>query len=53
MHKTGFTAGEMDEYMTEAGLVDIEFLPLEEKVVWEMKGKEVERGLFFAKGRKP
>jgi hypothetical protein len=52
MHKTGFSAEEMHEYMTEAGLVDIEFLPLEEKVSWEMKGKAVERGLFFARGRR-
>jgi hypothetical protein len=52
MHKTGFTTEEMHEYMTEAGLVDIEFLPLEENVVWEMKGNQIERGLFFARGRR-
>lgn len=52
MHKTGFTEEEMRGYMVEAGLVDIAFLPLEEKVQWMMKGKEVERSLFFARGRR-
>lgn len=52
MHKTGFSEEEMRGYMIEAGLIDIEFLPLEEKVVWMMKGREVERGLFFARGRR-
>jgi len=52
MHKTGLSTTKMYEYMTEAGLVDIDFLPLEGKVAWEMKGKEVEKGLFFARGRR-
>lgn len=52
MHKTGFSEEEMRGYMSEAGLVDIEFLPLEDKVVWMMKGKEVDRKLFFARGRR-
>jgi len=52
MHKSGFTKSEMQEYMAEAGLVDVEFLPLEKKVVMQMKGKDVERGLFFARGRR-
>ncbi|TID16009.1 hypothetical protein E6O75_ATG09067 [Venturia nashicola] len=52
MHKTGFSEEEMRGYMSEAGLVDIDFLPLENKVIWMMKGKEVERELFFARGRR-
>ncbi|KAE9992811.1 hypothetical protein EG327_007735 [Venturia inaequalis] len=52
MHKTGFSEEEMGGYMSEAGLVDIDFVPLSDKVVWMMKGKEVERGLFFARGRR-
>lgn len=52
MHKTGFTEEEMRGYMSEAGLIDVEFLSLEGKVVWMMKGKEVERGVFFARGRR-
>jgi hypothetical protein len=52
MHKSGFTPEEMREYMTEARLVDIEFLELEEKVIMQMKGKDMERGLFFARGRR-
>jgi hypothetical protein len=51
MHKSGFTIDEMKGYMAEAGLVDVEVMPLAEKVVMEIHGKNLEREIFFARGR--
>lgn len=53
MHKSGFTEEEMQGYMREAGLVDAELLPLEQKFVMQIReGVDLERKIFFAKGRK-
>jgi len=52
MHKSGFTEQEMQQYMEEAGLVDVAFLPLEENVVMKIKDKDVEKEMFFARGRR-
>ena len=53
MHKSGFTEAEMKAYMSEAGLVDFEMVHLPEPIVMVMKeGQEVERRIFFARGRK-
>jgi len=54
MHKSGFTVEEMEGYMHEAGLVDYEMRPLPEGVTMVFKnGDEVERKVFFARGRRP
>lgn len=54
MHKSGFTPEEMQGYMNEAGLVDYDYRPLSESVTMVMKdGEEVERRVFFARGRRP
>ena len=53
MHKSGFTEDEMKEYMQEAGLSDFGMVHLPEPVVMVMKdGAEIERRIFFARGRK-
>jgi hypothetical protein len=53
MHKSGFTEAEVREYMTEAGLVEFKMVHLPEPIVMVMKdGHEVERWIFFARGRK-
>ena len=54
MHKSGFTPDEMEDYMRDAGLVDFEMRPLPEGVKMVFKdGEEVERKVFFARGRRP
>jgi hypothetical protein len=54
MHKSGFTAAEMEGYMQDAGLVDFEMTSLPEPVKMVFKdGAEVERRVFFARGRRP
>lgn len=53
MHKSGFTADEMEGYMREAGLVDFEMRWLPEPFTMPMKGVDVERTLFFARGIRP
>jgi hypothetical protein len=52
MHKSGFTTEEMKEYMSEAGLRDVEVMPLSATVVMQIHGEDLERNLFFARGRK-
>lgn len=53
MHKSGFTNEEMKEYMSEAGLIDFEMVWLPEEVTMVMKsGDEVQRRVFFARGRR-
>jgi hypothetical protein len=52
MHKSGFTPEEMTEYMNEAGLVDVEFMPLSQNVVMQIHGEDLERTMFFARGKK-
>jgi hypothetical protein len=51
MHRSGFTTEEMKEFMAEAGLVNVEVMPLAEKVVMQIHGEDLERELFFARGR--
>ena len=54
MHKSGFTAAEMEGYMRDAGLVDFEIRTLVEPVRMEFKPDDVvDIKLFFARGRKP
>jgi hypothetical protein len=52
MHKSGFTAEEMEGYMHEAGFEDVEVMPLTSNVVMQIHGEDLERSLFFARGRK-
>jgi hypothetical protein len=52
MHKSGFTVEEMKQYMSEAGFVDVEVMPLSSNVVMQIHGEDLERTLFFARGRK-
>lgn len=52
MHVSGFTEESITGYMKEAGLVDVEFMQLSEKVYMEIQGSKDERALFFARGRR-
>jgi SAM-dependent methyltransferase len=53
MHVSGFTEEDMKKYMEEAGLVDVQFLALPDKVYMEIQGQETDRSMFFASGRRP
>lgn len=53
MHISGFTEETITGHMKEAGLVDIEFMELPEKVYMEIQGSKTERAIFFARGRRP
>lgn len=49
----GFEEWEIRKLFEDAGLVDVDISVLEENAVMVLKGNEVERTVFFAKGRKP
>ena len=52
IHVSGFTEETITAHMKEAGLVDVEFMELPEKVYMEIQGRKDERALFFARGRR-
>ena len=49
---SGFTEETITGHMKEAGLVDVEFMELPEKVYMEIQGSKSERAIFFARGRR-
>jgi hypothetical protein len=51
-HVSGFTEETITGHMKEAGLVDVEFMELPEKVYMEVQGSKNERAIFFARGRR-
>ena len=53
MHVSGFTEETITGYMKDAGLVDVEFMELPEKVYMEVQGSKMERTILFARGRRP
>ncbi len=53
IHVSGFTEEAITGHMKEAGLVDVEFMELPEKVSMEVQPGKSERTVFFARGRRP
>lgn len=52
MHVSGFTEEQMTAFMKEAGLTEVQFVELPDKVYVEMMGSKRDATMFFAVGKK-